>query len=510
MTCAESLADGIREREDKIATAAWKKGYLKTIIGTNGPPGKLRGVLTALWELSDPMGRTWHSLRSISLQSKTPKRTVQRHLDELEDEGWVKRTPMTWAQLALEQANLEFPLPDRDDEANAPVLILLTYKGKAAMEEMKLRIATHSQSGRNPRPNCRARPIAKVANDPGISVLAVHNQEVGDPKHQQPPPISLISHLEPAEREGWHALLNAYDRHYRGVYDARPTAPIPMELAKPLGGHIADLAVVLRARLHARNVTISLEDANCRIADKAIGDWLSSKGSDGKFLLKVGHQLKALQLDLPNYAKHAVRAILAEMSPPPPPRTANVVAFTPRNIALKPALEPQPAARPVPEPSSPEFSPQIPTNGEVDRAKPVARTDVPNLQPAEASPQARATGELDPVKPTNRTDTPEKQGAEASPKVPTTGKLDRVKPADCTDAPDKQTADARKLMVRLGKPAWCDEKMALEMLHARPADVVFNTVSRLRIDEKSMTRPKIYAMIFIALYGPEARNDNRC
>jgi hypothetical protein len=339
--------------------------------------------------------------------------------------------------------------------------------------------------------------------------------------------------LEPAEREGWFALLNAYDRHYRGVYDARPTAPIPMELAKPLGGHIADLAVVLRARLHARNVAISLEDANCRIADKAIGDWLGSKGSDGKFLLKVGHQLKALQLDLPRYAKQAVRAILAEMSPPPPPRTANVVAFAPRNIALKPAIEPQPAARPVPEPLVPEVPPQLPVSGAVDRAKPVDRadapesraceafgevdpvkradrTDAPEKQAAKASPEVSTTGKLDPVKRADRTDAPEKQAAKASPEVLTTGKLNLVKRADCTDAPDKQTADARKLVDRLGKPAWCDEKLAREMLHARSADVVFETVSRLRIDEKSMTRPRIYAMIFIALYGPEARNDNRC
>lgn len=501
MTCAESLADGVREREDKIATAAWKKAYLKIVIGPMGPPGKLRGVLTTLWNLSDPMGRTWRSLHSISVESDTPKRTVQRHLDELETGGWIKKTSMTWAQLALEQANLEFPVPDRDDEANAPLLIQLTYKGKVAMEEMKLRIATHSQSGHNPRPNCHARPIAKVATDPGISVLAVHNQEVGDPEEQQAPPNSLNGHLEPAEREGWHALLSAYARYYPENYGgARPTAPIPMELAKPLGGHIADLAVVLRARLHARNVAISLEDVIRRIADKAIGAWLSSNGSDGTFLRKVGHQLKALQIDLPRYAKQAVRAILTELSPLPPPRTANVVPFTPRNVV----------AKPVPEPSVPEFPQQLPASSELDQAKPANSTDAPEFQPTEASSQVPATGKVDPVKPADRTDAPRPSVPEASPQAPPAGEVDPVKQADRTDAPTKQLSDARKLMMRLGNPAWCDEKMALEMLHARSADVVLETVSRLQINEKSMTRPKIYAMIFIALYGPEARNDNRC
>lgn len=495
MKFAESLADGIREREDKIATAAWKKAYLKAVNGTNGPPGKLRGVLLALWDLSDPMGRTWHSLRSISLQSRTPKRTVQRHLDELEHKGWVTKTPMTWAQLALEQANLDFPLPARHDEANAPVLILLTYKGKAAREEMKLRIASNSQSGHNPRPNCPDGPLAKVANDPGISVLAVHNQEVGDPERSQPPPNSLIGHLDPAESHGWRAVLNAYDQHYRRVYKGRPTSEIPMGLAKPLGGHVADLAVVLRARLHANNVTIGLEDAIGKIADKAIGAWLDSAGSDGKFLRKVGHPISELQKDLPRRVRHAVDVILAEMSPQPAPRTANVVAFTPRGIVVKPAPESQPAAERAPEPSIPEASPNPATS---------------ELGTFEDFPKAPPTGKLDPVKRADCTDAPEPRLLKASTQVPATSKRDSVKRQDCTDAPDKQTSEARKLMVRLGKPDWCDEKMALEMLHARSADVVVETVSRLQIDEKSMTRPKIYAMIFIALYGPEARNDNRC
>lgn len=539
MTCAESLADGVREREDKIATAAWKKAYLKTLSGTNGPPGKLRAVLLALWELSDPMGRTWHSLRSISLQANTPKRTVQRHLDELEDEGWIEKTPKTWAQLTLEQATLDFPLPYRDDEANAPVLILLTYKGKAAMEEMKLRIATPSQSGQNPRPNGRARPLAKVANDPDISVLDLQNKEVGDPRCRQAPPISSIGHLDPAESQGWQALLNAYDRHYIKTYIGRPTAPIPVELAKPLGGHIADVAVVLRARLHAKNVTISLEDAIGKIADKAMSAWLASPGSDGTFLRKVGHQLKALQIDLPRCAKQAVREILAEMSPPPPPRTTNVVAFTPRSVVVQSVPEPQPAAGPAPEssiqgvfpqiltigevnlvkqadrtdapePNVPESSVQVPTNGKADQVKRADRTDAPEPSIPEASPQVPTNGKADLVKRADRTDAPIKQAIEALPHVPTTSELDPVKRSNCRDAPGQRVSEARKLVDRLGKPAWCDEKMALEMLHARSLDVVLETVSRLRIDEKSMTRPKIYAMIFIALYGPEARNDNRC
>lgn len=510
MTCAESLADGVREREDKIATAAWKKTYLKTLSGTNGPPGKLRAVLLALWELSDPMGRTWHSLRSISLQAKTPKRTVQRHLDELEDEGWIQKTPKTWAQLTLEQATLNFPLPYRDDEANAPVLILLTYKGKAAMEEMKLRIATPSQSGQNPRPNGRARPLAKVANDPDISVLDLQNKEVGDPRCRQAPPISSIGHLDPAESQGWQALLNAYDRHYIKTYIGRPTAPIPDELAKPLGGHIADVAVVLRARLHAKNVTISLEDAIGKIADKAMSAWLASPGSDGTFLRKVGHQLKALQIDLPRCAKQAVREILAEMSPPPLPRTTNVVTFTQRNVVVQPVPEPQLVAGPAPEPSVQGVSPQASAIGEVNQVKQVDCTDTPEPSFPEASPQVPTNGKADLVKQSDRTDAPIKQAIEASPQVLTTGELDPVKRSNCTDAPEKRVSDARKLMVRLGKPTWCDEKMALEMLHAKSPDVVLETVSRLRIDEKSMTRPKIYAMIFIALYGPEARNDNRC
>lgn len=479
MTYAESRADGIREREDKIATTAWKKSYLKCVIGTNGPPGKLRAALITLWDLSDPMGRSWHSLHSISIHSRTAKRTLQRHLDELENKGWIKKTPMTWAQLALEQANLDFPLPARHDEANAPVLILLTFKGKAAMEEMKVRLATNSHNGHNPRPICPDRPLAKVANDPGNSVLAVNKQEVRDPEDRQSPPISLIRHLEPAESDGWHALLNSYDQHYHRVYGARPTAAIPMGLAKPLGGHVADLAVLLRARLHAKNVTISLEDAVCRIADKAMGTWLDSGGSDGKFLRKVGHRLSELQTDLPRRAKHAVDAILAEMSPQPEPRRANVVTFAPRNVLVKP----QPATR------------------QADC------TDAPETSVAEGSSRILATGKQGQEKQPDCTDAPEITETSPRPEFArhATSKLDRVKPADCTDAPAKWASDVPKLLERLGKPAWCDEKMALEMLHARSLDVVVETVSRLRINEKSMTRPKIYAMIFIALYGPVRR-----
>ena len=480
MKCAESLADGVREREEKIATAAWKKSYLKTIIGTSGPPGKLRGVLLTLWDLSDPLGRTWHSLDSISQQSKTKKRTLQRQLDELEENGWITKTPMTWSQLAIEQANLNFPLPARHDDANAPVLILLTYKGKPAMEEMRLRVATNSQNGHDPRTKRSNGPMDKLAHDPGISVLAIHKQDVGDPG-APPPPSFLNNQLEPAEMEGWGALVHSYDLHYKRVYKARPTSEVPMWLAKPLGGHVADLAVVLRARLHARDVTISLEEAISRIADKAMGTWLDSKGSDGNFLRKVAHRMSELQNDLPRQARRAVDAILGEMTPNPEPRTANVVAFTPRNVVVKPSPELQPLAEVPPTPQVIRHDEQF------GFAKPNDCTDAPE-------PSAPAVSQQIPVK--------------GQP----TGKLDRVKPQDCTDAPSSRVYEARKLLELLGKQGWCDEKMALEMLHARSLDVVVATISRLRIDEKSMTRPKIYAMIFIALYGPETRkdNDNHC
>jgi DNA-binding Lrp family transcriptional regulator len=535
MACAEPLADGIREREENKTSAAWKRPYLKAIIGSSGPPGRLRGVLTALWNLSDPMGRTWHSLRSIAHEAKTPKRTLQRYLDELEEEGWIKKTTMTWAQLALEQANFGFRLPARHDEANATVLIQLTFKGKLAMEEMEVRIVDGGHNGHNPRPKRSDRPMAKMAHDPGNSVLDVHNQSVRDPGHCQPPTNFSVGHLESTELEGWRALVGCYDIHYHRVYLARPTSEIPMRLAKPLGGHIADLAVVLRARLHERNVTISLEEAIYLIADKAMRAWLDSGGSDGKFLKKVAHRMSELQNDLPRRAKHALDAILAEMSPKPEPRTtaANVVAFAPR--------KPQPI---VEVPTAPQVKPsdcadahgpqQIPVTrkatGELDQVKPDDCTDAPTPHIHEVSQQIpatrKATGELDQAKPNDRADAREahvpKDCADAhethdhevSRQIPAArkaaGKLDQVKPNDRTDAPEKQASDAQKLVERLGKPAWCDENMAREMLHARSPDVVLETISRLRIDEKSMTRPKIFAMIFIALYGPEARNDNRC
>ncbi len=493
MKCAESLADGVREREEKIATAAWKKSYFKTVISFNGPPGKLRGVLLALWDMSDPMGRSWHSLDSISRQSNTPKRTVQRYLDELAEGGWITKTQKTWSQLAIEQANLGFPLPGRHDDANAPVLILLTYKGKPAVEEMKLRIATDGHSGHDPRPKRPHGPVANLAHDPGNSVLATNKQDVGDPKHLQPPANSLIDHLEPAEREGWRALLKFYEQHYRRVYQARPTSAIPLQLAKPLGGHVADIAVLLRARLHAKDITIRLEDAIDRIADKAMGAWLESGGSDGKFLRKVAHRLSELQNDLPRRAKQALDTLVAEMTPKPEPRSANVVPFTPRNVIKHSSETPSSMLEQV-------------------RVKPVDCTDAPKCEVQAVSLQVLTTGQTTSesvqVKQSS-TDAPRNDNTAVSSQVlpsrQTTGKLDQVKRVDGTDA-----TEAYKLMERLRFPTWCDDKMALEMLHAKSIDEVVETVSRLRINEKSMTRPKIYAKIFIALYGPETRNDNRC
>lgn len=572
MTCAKPLADGVREREEKIATAAWKKAYLKTAIGTNGPPGKLRGVLLTLWDLSDPMGRTWHSLHSISQQSKTKKRTLQRLLDDLEENGWITKTPMTWAQLAIEQANLGFPLPARHDDANAPVLILLTYKGKPAMDEMRLRVATDSQFGHDPRTKRSQAPMDKLAHDPEISVLAVNKQEVGDPKASQPPPAFLNNQLEPAELEGWGALLHSYDLHYKRVYKARPTSEVPMWLAKPLGGHIADLAVLLRARLQTRNVTISLEEAIGRIADKAMGTWLDSKGSDGSFLRKVAHRMSELQNDLPRQARQAVDAILGELSPKPEPRTANVVPFTPRTVVVKPNLELHPiievpntnppigreelhgSVKPNDSTDAPEEnilavsarnSAERQTVGKLDQVKPSNCTNAPerdvpaNSSQISAGRQAigelaqekpndctdapgwsvpavsarnsigrQTVGKLDQEKPKDCVDAPGPNAPASSPQIlvprQTTGKLAQVKRSDRTDAPQERVIEARKLLDRLGKPTWCDETLAVEMLHARSADVVLSTISKLCIDEKSMTKPQIYAMIFIALYGPRS------
>lgn len=490
MGLAATVADGIGDKVGKttvtrgIGTDArrmawkWKNAYRDVIDSPEGPDGKLRGALCALIKMTDHKGRTWHSQASIAHFAGLTERTLRRYLDELESQGWILSRKMTWAEIAVEQQALRLPPPRRDDPAQSPNLIVLAHNHRAAEEQFIFRVAG-GQNAHPPRPIDAAQALDNLADDLLGSVIDNFNQEEGDPPKSSPR-IIFNEVKNEKETRGWEALCNAYQAHYKRVYHARPTAKVADDLAVDLGGHVADIAEHLQARLSERGVAITLDASLERIADIAMRNWLNHTGNG--YLRRVGHNMSALRLDLPKRARDALSEALQELTPTPPPRMCAVAPSSQeiREIVPNSVHNDQPACA---------------ANDVVVPEKPIStRQDAPE-KPISARQDATVVT-FSPRKMPKRGALPNWAGAlpNSAGALPNTN-LYANKPRM---APDIVPPEAEKLLELLGKPVWCDQQLASLLVEGKTAEDVLRLFSGLRLDEKSMTRQRIVAMLFQA------------
>lgn len=330
-------ADGVCSEFPK-----WKATYENLVFNDDGPKLKHRAVLHSLLRFSDKYGRVWRGLPSLADHMQCSERHLRRDLAALESEGWIQKMPTTWHHLCVEQADLKLPLPMRSDCGTAPDVITLCYKGAKGCDlplAPRRRLAVvreavnelEDKGGQNvegpPRTRLTVRAPDKMSADQGIySSIPENDQEGRGSGPEQTPTTVQIVH--DGSKEGWDALLVAYNRHYLRVYQARPTREPDVSLLRVLGGHLADKAKVLCARLAVRNVTLSESDAREMLAEQTMKAWLDHPGANG-FLRRTAHDLKRLVDDLPNFCQKALEKLIENLSPKPEPRrVADVVPFS--------------------------------------------------------------------------------------------------------------------------------------------------------------------------------------
>lgn len=321
-------ADGVRSE-----SGWWKPTYESLVFNDDGPKLKLRAILHTLLRFSDKHGRVWRGLPSLAEHMQCSERHLRRDLAALEADGWIQKVRTTWHHLCVEQADLKLPLPVRSDGGQAPDVITLCYKGTKGcdlpvLSRRKLALVRDVEGGQDdegpPRTRLTARTPDKMSTDQGISSFSPENdQERGGSGLEQAPAI-----VHDGSKEGWDALLVAYNRHYLRVYQARPTREPDVTLVSVLGGHLADKAKVLQARLAEHKVTLSDSEAREMLAEQAMKAWLDHPGANG-FLRRTAHDLKRLVDDLPGFCQKALEKLIASLSPAPEPRrVAKVVPIS--------------------------------------------------------------------------------------------------------------------------------------------------------------------------------------
>ncbi|MBK9260228.1 MAG: helix-turn-helix domain-containing protein [Polyangiaceae bacterium] len=505
MQTSQAAADRVRGEQ---TDTRWKSAYSRVVNSPQGPEGKLRSVLWALISMSDPLGRCWASQDSIANFAGVKIRTLRRYLDELEITGWLKKTPMTWRLLALEQAHLGLPLPDQDHDGISPDVVVLCRHRQPAVEAMELRIVATSQNGQNHRPKTSSGVLAKLAYDPGIKSDPTCNQREGDPR--QLPPI-----LDSAENEGWGALCVSYDKHYREVYGGRATCPMPVDIAGLLGGHVADLAKLLRDRLRQRSgPEISFADAVHRIADAAVAAWLRTKE---EFLLKCKHALRALRMDLPKFGKSAVDTILSELAPQTTIKTAVTATNTPKVVSFAEYLKgEQVAAKPmelVTQPNETNTTPnEIAAKSNTTKSKLAEMAESEHLAPSAPAALSQTTVEQLPEKvdvaaTTKAPTTDEIKAAAKSTKTKSSAKLVLLhtttnQNSESTQVSLPEKPDPSVLLRALGAPRWCDLAFATELMSGPlPMPQLLQVLQSLHLDENALTSARIRAKVFRTIYG---------
>ena len=375
-------ANVARAEGSRTETCWWKQTYGNIVWSEDGPKLTHRGVLHTLLTSTDKLGRVWRGLPSLARQLGISERNARRFLRDLEMQGWIKRHPMTWENLSIQQAKLGFPLPARADGGQAPHVIVLCYKGDKACElpvapRRKLTLVRAAEGGQNVQGGPRTMPTEqapdKLSADQGSSLfLSDTDQKGGEerstlamvqddstekgatlataPADSAKPTLTIVADgSDMAQKEPlaamvqtdssqaapkpapamvqddsmacWVILLAAYHRHYQRVYHGRPTHEPDMKLAVPLGGHVADIVKLFRARLLDRKASISEAEARELLADEVMKAWLDHPGANN-YLRKISHKLFALADDLPYYCRKAVERLLEKHSPPPEPRRA--------------------------------------------------------------------------------------------------------------------------------------------------------------------------------------------
>lgn len=324
MNSNAARADGVRSE-----FGGWKRTYENLVFNDDGPKLKHRAVLHTLLRFSDTHGRIWRGLPALAKHMQCSERHLRRDFDALEADGWIQKRPTSWHDLSVEQADLKLPLPRRSDGGQAPDVITLCYKGTRGCDlplapRRRLELVRDVEGGQNdegpPRTRLTARTPDKMSDDQGISSLLSDNDQEG--RGSEPEQTPAIVH--DGSKEGWDALLVAYNRHYLRVYQARPTREPDMTLLSVLGGHLADKAKVLQARLAEHKVTLSDSDAREMLAEQTMKAWLDHPGANG-FLRRTAHDLKRLVDDLPGFCQKAMERLIASLSPVPEPRRVATV-----------------------------------------------------------------------------------------------------------------------------------------------------------------------------------------
>lgn len=329
---------------------AWKYAYEEFLWSKQKLPLNLRAILQVLVRLSDHLGRIWWSQAAIAEQAGCTVRTLRRLLPALEAGGHARVERMTFRRLAVAQAALGLPLPGRNDDGQGPDLITLLFEGRPAVDLRPAGRRRLSGPGQVVTPSPRTSLSPKASENspnPGdrssadprdLSIDLYRN--VGDPKTKTPPPSHLVLITKPTENAStsagatpsqtpndsvaWQVLEAAYDVQFKRVYQARPTnKPLAVESRLQMGGHLADMADVLRARFVERNTDLTTlpKPPVELLAEEALRAWFDSSGTND-YLRRVSHRMTALPADLPYRIRKAIEALLERYAPKPEPRRA--------------------------------------------------------------------------------------------------------------------------------------------------------------------------------------------
>jgi len=295
-------------------------------------------VLATLFEHIDPDGRTWVGIETIADDTGFGStQTVRNALQKLEEAGWLRIVPQTWASLTAEQAAAGRKTPRRGDVGQAPNLyVILDGYGNPGCGVARPGLVRAAPSSSSPGNSAEAPPQILEGSLPKKQEGGPVAKAVGV---QDPPEnLSMKGSVERAPRlkadthnssknskkseehsKAWEALLEAHTDKTKSVYGLPPLPPDlkrtdKQALSESLDGAAAEVRAKFRQRT---GVERDFDEVRRELAERVMNLYFKR---DNEHLRRVKHALRDLPREFHARLIEAMQAILRESHDVVPPR----------------------------------------------------------------------------------------------------------------------------------------------------------------------------------------------
>jgi len=316
--------------EAQPAPYAWKYG-LKTRIWSDEGPHTIQAcrLLEVLLDHADADGRAWPGIQALLRKTKIKtERTLQKALDELVRDGWLRIVRQTWAALTRVQTAAGKRAPRRGDTGQATNLYVVL-----------------DGQGRENNAKVPHRPgLARIAKNASTTDDTIPQKSRGGPlqKNRGEPPANLQPDLDPrgdlsreerAERatradqgthipsknstkrmentDVWNVIVEAHAEKTKSVYGLPPLQPdLKRDQRDGLTTLLEGAAAEVRAKIHARTgVERELGDVQRELAARLMHLYFKR---DNEHLRRVKHALRDLPREFHARLTEAMQSLLRE------------------------------------------------------------------------------------------------------------------------------------------------------------------------------------------------------